>query len=124
MPDHIENEIRANTPEPQCRVEIAENQTASVTASGDWFCEGIPRGPGGNTGEPKANDECPVPGANENCLVVIVTRADGTEKVPFTSDGDTLKFQGPCSLTFVPNGPSDMLDENFGLITVAADIAP
>ena len=122
MPEHIENEIRANTPEPQCLTEIAENQTASVTATGEWFCEGNPRGPGGNTGDPKASGECPVPGANENCLVVIVRRADGTEKTPFTRDDDSLKFTGPCSLTFVPNGPSESLDENFGLITVSVDI--
>ena len=124
MPEHIENEIRANTPEPQCLTEIAENQTASVTASGEWCCEGNERGPGGNTGDPKANSECPVPGANENCLVVILTRANGTEKTPFTRDVETLTFTGPCSLTFVPNGPSEKLDENFGLITVSVDITP
>jgi hypothetical protein len=123
MPEHVENEIRANTPEPQSLVEVAENQTANVTATGEWFCEGIARGPGGNTGDPKANGECPVPGANQNCLVIIVTRAAGTEKVALTRDDESLEFTGPCSLTFVPNGPSDMLDENFGLITVRVDIA-
>ena len=124
MPEHIEPEIRANTPEPQCLTQIAEGQTATITANGEWCCEGNERGPGGNTGDPKANGECPVPGANENCLVVIVTRADGTEKTPFTHDDDNLKFTGPCSLTFVPNVPSDLLDENFGLITVSVDITP
>jgi hypothetical protein len=124
MPEHIENELRANTPEPQGLIDLAANQTASVTATGEWFCEGNPRGPGGNTGEPKANGECPVPGANENCLVVIVTREDKVEKTPFTRDNDCLQFSGPCSLTFVPNGASDTLDENFGLITISVDITP
>ena len=124
MPEHIEKEIRANTPDPQEQLDLAAGQTASVTATGEWFCEGNARGPGGNTGDPKANAECPVPGANENCLVVIETRADGQKKTPFTRDDDTLEFTGPCSLAFVPNGPSDTLDENFGLISVSVDIAP
>ena len=124
MPEHIEKEIRANTPDPQEQLDLAAGQTAVVTATGEWFCEGNARGPGGNTGEPKANAECPVPGANENCLVVIETRADGQKKNPFTRDDDTLRFTGPCSLTFVPNGPSDLLDENFGLITVSVDVTP
>jgi hypothetical protein len=105
-------------------IEIAENQTACVTATGEWFCEGNARGPGGNTGDPKASGECPVPGANENCLVVIETRADGQKKTPFSRDDDSLEFTGPCSLSFVPNGPSDTLDENFGLITVGIDVIP
>mgnify|MGYP003388769553 CR=1 FL=1 len=57
MPEHIENEIRANTPEPQCLIEIAENQTACVTATCAWFRGANARGPGGNTGDPKANGE-------------------------------------------------------------------
>lgn len=124
MPEHIEKEIRANTPDPQEQLDIAEGQTATLTATGEWFCEGNARGPGGNTGDQKANAECPVPGTNENCLVVIETRADGQKKTPFTRDDDTLQFAGPCSLTFVPNGPSDTLDENFGLISVSVDITP
>lgn len=124
MPEHIENELRANTPEPQGLIDLAANQTATITASGEWFCEGNPNGPGGNTGDPKANAECPVPGANLNCLVVIVTRGEISEKVPFTRDDDRLEFTGPCSLTFVPNGASDTLDENFGLISISVDIAP
>lgn len=53
MPQHIENDIRANTPDPQERVDLAAGQTAIVTAAGEWFCEGNARGPGGNTGEPR-----------------------------------------------------------------------
>ena len=124
MPQHIENEIRANTPELQATVEVAANETALVTAAGEWFCEGTARGPGGNTGEPRASVDCPVQGANENCLVVVETRADETRKVPFTRDDDTLEFAGPCTLDFVPNGPGDTLDENFGLITVSVDVTP
>jgi hypothetical protein len=124
MPRHIENEIRANTPDPQERLDLEAGQSATVTAAGEWFCEGTPRGPGGNTGEPKASAECPVPGGNENCLVVIETRADGQKKAPFSRDDETLIFTGPCSLTFVPNGPSDTLDENFGLITISVDVTP
>lgn len=124
MPQHIENDIRANTPDPQEPIEIAADQTASITATGEWFCEGNARGPGGNTGDPKAGAECPAPGANENCLVVIETRADGVRRTPFTRDDDTLEFTGPCMLSFVPNGPSDTLDENFGLITVTVDVTP
>ncbi len=124
MPNHIENDIRANTPELQAAVELAAGEKATVTAAGEWFCEGNARGPGGNTGDPKANGDCPVPGANENCLVVVVTLADGLQMSPFTRDDDTLEFTGPCTLTFVPNGPSDLLDENFGLITVSVDITP
>lgn len=124
MPEHIEKEIRANTPDPQESTELSAGQTATITAAGEWFCEGNANGPGGNPGGPKANADCPVPGANQNCLVVIETRADGQKKMPFSSDDDSLKFAGPCSLTFVPNGPSDTLDENFGLITVSVDVMP
>ena len=124
MPEHIEREIRANTPNPQEQTDIADGQTAIITAAGEWFCEGNANGPGGNQGEPKANGECPVPGANQNCLVVIETRAEGEKKTPFSSDDESLTFTGPCSLTFVPNGPSDTLDENFGLITVSIDVTP
>ena len=124
MPEHIENEIRANTPDPQEQLDLFAGQTATVTATGEWFCEGNARGPGGNTGDPKASAECPVPGANENCLVVIETRGGEQKKTPFTRDDDSLEFTGPCSLTFVPNGPSEMLDENFGLITVSIDVSP
>ncbi len=124
MPEHIEKEIRANTPDPQELTELSAGQTATITATGEWFSEGNANGPGGNTGEPKASAECPVPGANQNCLVVIEARADGEKRTPFSRDADALTFTGPCALTFVPNGPSDTLDENFGLITISVDVTP
>lgn len=124
MSQPIENEIRANTPEPQGLIELPAGSMARIRASGEWFCDGNARGPGGNPGEPKASEECPVPGANENCLVVVETRPDGSRKTPFTRDDECLEFAGPCSLTFVPNGPSDTLDANFGLITVCVDVTP
>ena len=124
MPLHIENDIRANTPDPQELIELQAGQTATITAAGEWFCEGDANGPGGHKGETKASIDCPVPEANMNCLVVIETRHDSLKMTPFSRDDESLMFTGPCSLSFVPNGPGDRLDENFGLITVSVDVTP